>query len=223
MNFKVKILAIKSLSEIPGYWTDDDYIALLDEFDYHDAKSATHEELPELLEMAITDFEPRDAARILLTHKLSDQLTRGQIDNLSHDMIDDDETKEYPDIGMHYPLFSINQMLHDAYHGIFRNSKATQLDFELTPLDEEPVEVNNEIVLKALQNGISDKCLIIRLFDEQIEGKVPFGDAEKIIWELHDLGNNAYSLITSDNWLNREDLVDNEFESTVLIFEEKHA
>jgi hypothetical protein len=40
---------------------------------------ALKENLSELLSMAITDFEPNEAAAIVLDYKLSDSLNEGQI------------------------------------------------------------------------------------------------------------------------------------------------
>ena len=75
MNFTLKIKDIKSINEITGYWTSDDYINLLEDFDFLDAKNSNPSELRELLEMVIHDFEPHESAEILLRYKLQDKLT----------------------------------------------------------------------------------------------------------------------------------------------------
>jgi hypothetical protein len=46
--------------------------------------------------MAITDFEPNEAA-IVLDYKLSDSLNEGQIQQISNDMLIDKISEEYPD------------------------------------------------------------------------------------------------------------------------------
>lgn len=53
--------------------------------------------------MAISDFEPHEATELVLGYKLSDYLTKGQIKNLSLDMIDDNVAEDYSDIALHYP------------------------------------------------------------------------------------------------------------------------
>jgi hypothetical protein len=39
--------------------------------------------LPELLEMAISDYEPNEAAEIVLAYKLGEELNEGQIEQIS--------------------------------------------------------------------------------------------------------------------------------------------
>jgi hypothetical protein len=222
MNIQVKILSLKSIFEIPGYWTDADLVNLLDAFGFPDAQNASPAELPELLELAISDFEPDDAAKIVLEYKLTDKLSTGKIGNMSHEMMEDDESDESSDISLHYPLFNINQLLHDAYNGVFPRSKASKIEVELVPVGDDKVEINKEILLKAIAKGLSDRNLIVRLFEDQLKGEAKFNDADNIIWEMTDLGQNQYSFITSDNWISREDIVDGEFETTVKLYQEPH-
>src|SRR5690606_24531077 len=107
------------------YWTPQDYIQLLEKFNFPDAASASPDSLAELLAMAITDFEPNEAAAIMLEYKLSEQLNEGQIQQISNDMLLDKISEEYPDITLHAPLFHINQLLYKAFNGKFPNAKAT--------------------------------------------------------------------------------------------------
>jgi len=130
-------------------------------------------------------------------------------------MVDDNESEEYPDISLHYPLFNINQLLYKSYNGIFPNSKATRIEFEFNLVGGGGMEVTKEIVLKSISKGLSDTTLILRLFEEQINGEEPFPEAEKIIWELHELGMNRYTLITSDYWISDEDFIDYVYSGTI--------
>lgn len=220
MNIQVKINSIKSLSEIAGYWTDKDLVNLLERFGYDDAGSASPAELPELLDMAIADFEPDDAAKIVLEYKLAGKLSPGQIQNMSHEMMDDNESEEYPDISLHYPLFNITQLLHDAYNGVFPKSKASKIEVELIPSGSGKIAISKEVVLKAMQKGLSNRNLIVRLFEDQLQGKAKFSDAEHIVWDLTELGENRYVFITSDYWISREDIVEGEYTTVVKVFED---
>ncbi|MFZ1456322.1 MAG: hypothetical protein WAT46_09805, partial [Saprospiraceae bacterium] len=112
MKIQVKILNIKTVNELPGYWTNEDFIQLLDKMDLPDADKVKPEELRELLYMAITDFEPSEAAEIILTYKLGDQLTAGQIQDISHEMKDEKRAETYANPSFHYDLFNINQLLY---------------------------------------------------------------------------------------------------------------
>ena len=221
MNFTLKINDVNTINEIKGYWTNDDYISLLEEFNFSDAKNSNPSELSELLEMAINDFEPHESAEILLRYKLKEELSDGQIRNLSHEMAEDNETEEYPDIVLHYPLFNINQLLYKAYNGIFPNAKATKIEIELSFKEDENIEVTKEVVLKAVSKGLSDKSLILRLFENKLNGKEHFHDTEKLIWELNNNGQNKYTIITSDSWINDEDIIEYEFSGAIKMFDDE--
>ncbi|MCF7921996.1 MAG: hypothetical protein K9M55_04775 [Candidatus Marinimicrobia bacterium] len=221
MNFTMKIQNIRSINSIEGYWSQADYIQLLEAFDYPDAKNSDPAEFPELLEMAMNDYEPHESAEILLRYKLGDQLSSGQIRNLSHEMAEDDEAEDNPDMGLHYTLFNINQLLHRAYHGIFPNTKATIIDVELSIKSAgDEIDVSKEFALKAISQGLSSKSPLKRLFEPQLSGKAPFEDAEKIVWEIHHQGQNAYTIITSDYWINEEDIMEYEISGSIKEFED---
>ena len=221
MKFTLKVNEVKSIGEIPGYWTNDDYINILEELDFSDARSSDPSELRALLEMAISDFEPHESAEILLRYKLRKELNDGQIRNLSHELADDNEAEGNPDIALHYALFNINQLLYTAFNGIFPNAKATKIEFELGFKDDPETTVTKELALKAICRGLSDKSPIIRLFENQLNGKEPFTDAEQIVWELHDYGSNKYALITSDYWINKEDFKEREISDSIKRYEDR--
>ena len=221
MRYSVKINNVKTVDELEGSWTNADYIELLSRFDYADAKKLKPNELKEYLFMAISDFEPTDAAAIILNYKLSDLLAEGQTENLSHEMMREKVSENYSDITIHKELFNINQLLYKAYNGQFPATKATVVEFEMKEEPDEETEVSKELVLKALCAGLSDKNLIKRLFKDQLEGNVPFEAAEGIVWELQNKGKFQHSLTTSEKWLTKEDIKDLEFESMVTMFTEK--
>lgn len=217
MTYHLIINSVKTQEELPGYWTNEDYIELLDRFGFPDAKNSKPEELKELLFMAISDFEAPEAAAILLDYKLSEHLNENQIDQMSHDMLLDKISEEYSDISLHHELFNINQLLHQAYNGTFPNAKATIVEFEISPNNE----INKEIVLKALAQTLANNNVIRRLYTEQLEGKQAFDEAEDIIWKLENSKDNQYQLITSEYWISRDEFKDAEFDATITLFEEE--
>ena len=119
MKYAIKIHKISTVNTLPDAWNISDYKELLEKFGFADAQGNDSEELQDLLFMAITDYEPNEAAAIVLTHKLSEHLTEGQIEQLSHEMLLDKISEEYPEIGLHKDLFSVNQLLYKAYNGKF--------------------------------------------------------------------------------------------------------
>ena len=212
MNYKVQINTIESLDEIANYWTENDYRQLLELFDFPDSKSIKSENLLEMLQMAITDFEPADAARVLLQYKLSEELSEGQMDQMSHDMLLDKISEEYPNISLHHILYNINQMLFKAFNGTFPNTKATLLDFTIS--NDANTPLTKAAILRLLHNGLSPNNLLVRMFETQLTTNVDFPDAENIIWELRTKDNSNFQLVTSEYWLSREDVVSGEFDGS---------
>jgi hypothetical protein len=214
MKVNIEIKSIYAIDEIPNYWTKEDYIALLDAFGFEDGKLLNPESLFEMLQMAISDFEPTEAAKIILTYKLSDDLNAGQIDQISNDMLIDKVCEEYPEIHLHKHLFSINQLLYKAYNGTFPNAKASLIKFSVS--DNEAETLSKSDVLKAFNNGLNESNLIRRLFDEPMTTEAEFPDAENIVWELNTSDNVNFELITSEYWMDRESFIDTSFEGEIL-------
>lgn len=213
MKFNIVINSADTVEEIPGYWTTADYVTLLEKFNYPDAGNADTATLEELLLMAITDFEPNEAAAIILEYKLADKLGEGQLQQISNDMLLDKISEEYPDISLHATLFHINQLLFKAFNGKFPNTKATLIDFSVKPVDSgEETEFTKENMLHLLDKGLSGSNLIKRLFGEQMAGSKPFPEAENILWELKATGSQHYTILTSNYWLSKDDIVAGEFE-----------
>ncbi|WP_320815313.1 hypothetical protein [Flavobacterium sp.] len=220
MNYKVTINNITTLEDIENYWTNVDFVNLLEKFDFPDANTIKPENLQEMLFMAIQDFEPNEAANVVLTYKLSEVLNEGQIDQVSNDMLLDKVSEEYPDITLHSILYSINQLLFKAYNGKFLNTKASKLSLDIVPTSETDLEMNKEIALKLLTNGLTERSLIKRLFAEQLASDEVFEEANGIVWYLNNMEGNSYELITSEYWLDREDIAASEFEGKYEVIEE---
>ncbi|OCB76639.1 hypothetical protein [Flavobacterium crassostreae] len=221
MNYQITIKRIDTVNEIEGYWTTQDYIALCERFNFPDAATAEPENLPELLQMAISDYEPHEAAAIVLDYKLGAELSQGQIEQIAHNMLIDKVCEEYPEIQMQGRLFHANQLLFKAYNGKFPNAKASIVHFSMAPTQGEAKELTAENVLKLLNKGLSDRNLIKRLFEDQMTQNIPFPNAAAIIWELRTTDAVNFSLITSENWINNEDVILSEFESVLEQIEQE--
>lgn len=217
MNYHMVINSVKTVEEFTDAWSNVDYIELLDRFGFPDGEKSKPEDLEELLFMAISDFEGPEAAAILLDYKLSEHLTEGQIEQMSHDMILDKISEEYSDISLHHDLFNINQLLFKAYNGTFPSAKATIVEFEITPNQD----VSKEVVLKILDKTLANNNIIKRLYADQLEGKEAFDEADDIVWELKNIGGNSYIMTTSEYWISRDEFKDAEFDATIAIFEEE--
>ena len=214
MNFNVRINSVKSVEELDGSWSNEDFTELLKRFDYEDSEKLKPGELKEYLFMAIGDFEPSEAAAILLDYRLSEVLSEGQIGNLSHEMLREKISENYSDIYIHKFFFEINQLLYSAYNGKFPLTKANLVDFEMK--NDEETELTKELALKALSKGLSTKSLINRLFSEQLESDNSFPEAEGIIWDLQKKGNFQYTMTASEKWFSKDDFEKTEYECTII-------
>jgi hypothetical protein len=215
MKCSVKVIDIKTIKEIDDVWSNQNYVELLERLDFPDAKNVSTEELQEMLFMAITDYDPEDAAEILLKYMFSNKLTEGQIHNLSHEMVEDSVIEEFADISLHFPLFNINRLLYKAFNGTFPNTKASQIVMELNFPSNQKVKITKEIVLKAICTGLNDQNLIKRIYGDHISGKVEFVEAEHIIWIIKFLDDGNILITTSDYWINEEDFISSEFEGNI--------
>jgi hypothetical protein len=220
MKYLVKIYDVKSTDELEGAWSNDDFKELLVRFEFPDADQIKTAELKEYLFMAISDFEPNEAAAILLDYKLSEKLTEGQINNLSHEMLRVKVAENYTEIDLHHDLFNINQLLYKAYNGKFPQTRASIVQFEIKGENIDPAEITKETVLKALSFGLSENNLINRLLSDQLEGRTAFPEADGIVWNLQNKENNVYSITISEKWLTKNDFTNLEYECTVEPFED---
>ncbi len=222
MQFHVKISDVKSVDELPDAWSLRDYKELMSRFEVPDTETVKDAEVKDFLFMAINEFEPREAAAIVLDYKLSDYLSEGQIDNISLEMLSEKMAEKYTEIDLHKPLFEVNQLLYKAYNGKFPHIQINVIDLELTTNEDQP-EINKEVVLKAFSQGLSENNLLHRLFGDQLEGKVAFPEADGIIWELKEKGNDQYEVLTSEKWLTKDEVVNAEFDATIAMYDENAA
>jgi hypothetical protein len=169
--------------------------------------------------MAIADKEPSEAAAIVLDYKLSAHLNEGQIDSLSYEMLVDKISEEYPKIHLHKELFNVNQLLYKAFNGKFPNTKATIVDFEITPLLNTNKEITKEIVLKCFAKNLDSHNIILRLFGKQLNGGEAFEEADDIIWDLQQ-NETSCRLITSEYFMSSEEFLQPEMNCKIDFFTE---
>ncbi|MFO7862607.1 MAG: hypothetical protein R6U85_01275 [Salinivirgaceae bacterium] len=222
MKFHVNIHDIRSIDELNEAWKIADYRELMTHFEVPDPETVKDHEVKDFLYMAINEFEPEEAATIVLNYKLSDQLNEGQIDNLSNEMLREKMPEKYSEIDFHKPLFEVNQLLYKAYNGKFPHIQINVIDLEMKPADRE-TKISKELVLKALAHGLNENNLLWRLFGDQLEGKVAFPEADGILWKLNEKGNQQYEVIISEKWLTKDEVENTEYECTVALYDENEA
>jgi hypothetical protein len=207
-TFTVERLSFQHLSELPNAWKSTDYLALLNQLSYDNPEAIAPAELADMTKMALTDLEPAEAAEAVLTYTAAEELTKGQIDQLAHQMQTEKLWEENPNFALHQKFFNATQLLYDAYNGKFPHPQAVEFKVKITAaspadlaaLDHEPAAT----LLRLLAPGLSDRALLHRLFSDQVAGG-EFPEAASILWQFTPSEKTAdsvvYDIISSDYWL----------------------
>jgi len=197
-QFKVERLNFKAIQELPNAWSEQDYSNLLEIMDYGDTSELAPEELREMCLMSLTDNEPEDAAKIVLEYVFKDKLNKGQIQNLSNEMLDEKIWEEYADLSLHEAFFNVNQLLYTAYNGKFPQPDAVKFQVKVTSVPKDGLTIFENFpeapLIRLLVAGIPENTLIFRLFEEQVDGE-EFIDAKDIIWQLKSEKNSDHEII----------------------------
>lgn len=205
--FKVEQLDFKIIKELPDSWNIKDYINLLEIMDYGNTDELAAGEFKEMCLMSLTDNEPEDAAKIVLEYIFKERLNKGQIENLSNEMVDEKIWEEYADLSFHEDFFKTNQLLFEAYNGKFPKPEAVNFKIKVSTKSTEELSVfekNPESsLIRLLVKGMPENTLIRRLYNEQLSGGI-FNEAKDIIWQLEkiqvDTNTILFSVISSQYW-----------------------
>lgn len=207
-SFKVQVTRFDIIRALPDAWANEDYLQLLDVMEYGNVAEIDPAELKDMCMMAITDFEPDEAAKILLEYVLKDKLNKGQIENLSHEMIDEKMWEEYADLETHEKFFNVHQLLYDSFEGTFPRPEAVQINLAINAKKVDHLTLfSTDVEVKLLQvlvQGMSENTLINRLFDDSLASG-EFKEAEHIIWQINKkeiTGTEiTFEVISSPYWM----------------------
>ena len=206
--FTVERLSFQHLAALPNAWQNEDYLALLTQLDYDSPEAIAPAELKEMTQLALTDLEPAEAAETVLGYLAGEALTKGQTDQLAHQMQTEKLWEENPNFALHQKFFNATQLLYDAYNGKFPHPQAVEFKVKITAaspadlalLDHEPAAT----LLRLLAPGLSDRALLHRLFSDQLAGG-EFAEANDILWQFTPSEKTdtsvVYDIISSDYWL----------------------
>ncbi len=207
LHFTVEPIKFENMQELPKAWNDQHYRALLDIMEYGDTSDLSPQELKEMCLLSLSDNDPEDAAKLLLEYLFKDRLNAGQIENLSHEMMDEKMWEEYAVISMHEEFFNITQLLYQAYNGKFPHPEAVRFKVSITPKEKHGNSIFEQdteaSLIRILVNGMPENTLINRLFSKQIETG-EFADAKDIIWqykkEVAEANALVFEIISSEYW-----------------------
>lgn len=207
-TFTVERLSFQHLTALPNAWQNTDYLALLTQLDYDSPEAIAPAELKEMCQLALTDLEPAEAAETVLGYLVADQLTKGQTEQLAHQMQTEKLWEENPKLELHQHFFNATQLLYDAYNGKFPHPQAVEFKVKITAATPADLALlahdTPTALLRLLAPGLSDRALLHRLFSDQLAGGA-FPEAAAILWQLTPSEQTAtsvvYDLISSDYWL----------------------
>ncbi|BAO56630.1 hypothetical protein [Nonlabens marinus] len=219
MKYHISIEDIDSVYQIEDKWKHEDYINLLELVEFGDPGDATDQDLKELLYLALSEYEPQEAAEIVLRYTFNDELNDGQYEQVSNDMLKENVAEKHSDISLHSRLFDVNELLYKAYNGKFPHAKASVIQFTATPSHETGHQLDKADALRLLSPGIEPHAILQRLFKDQIDGIEDFEEAKDIAWYFRKTGDHSYELITSDYWINSEDVIKIEFDAALELDE----
>ncbi|MGB5462156.1 MAG: hypothetical protein WBM92_02220 [Aureibaculum sp.] len=206
-TFNIELLKFSTIYELPNGWNSLNYKELLEAMDYGDASDLAENELKEMCLMSLSDNEPEEAAKIVLEYVFKDRFNAGQINNLSHEMLDESMWEEYADLAEHEEFFNVHQLLYQAYNGKFPYPEAVQFKIQITTKNKENLEIFDEnsepLIIRLLAQGMPENTIINRLFSENLKGG-QFKEAKDIIWQLKKEKSTensiVFEIVSSEYW-----------------------
>ena len=207
-TFTVDFKDTQALTEIPGDWTQPDYEHILRETEFGDFSGLNPTEIEEMALMSLADLDKNEAAELLMKYVFDDEaLSKGQIQNASHEADTEKLWEEYPEPDKHRCFFRVGSLLYRAYNGGFPKPDARQVEVLVTPKKGGKALLENPtpaFVARLLAGGMDDHALLHRLYDDELKSE-HFPAAENIIWEVKSTpdgaGGNSLVVLSSDYWL----------------------
>ncbi len=221
-KYKVQVLELNDIHEMPNGWTNEKYLELLKFLDAENPESIPTDELRDMAAMALIDFEPEEAAEKVLEFRFGEEFNAGQRENIAVDARRLALWERYPDVKFHEEMFNVGYILNLAFPMKFREPGVAQIKLLVSALNhdsgEELKNPDSAFIARLLANGMDEHNTIFRLYQDNVQGE-SFTDATDIIWRYDAEGydekqhTNTILLYTSWNWVDELKGVE-EFECT---------
>lgn len=221
-KYKVQILEMKDINQMPEGWTNEQYVELMKFLDVENPEAIPTDELRDTAGMALIDFEPEEAAEKLLEFRFGDQFNAGQRENIAVDARRLKLWERYPDVAFHQEMFNVCYLLNVAFPMKFQEPDVACIKLEIKGLNPDSSEMlknpDSGFVARILADGMNEHSTLNRLYDAYIKGE-EFPDADDIIWrfDLSDFHETEHTrrivVYTSWNWVEDMKGVE-EFDST---------
>jgi hypothetical protein len=212
-KYKVEILELKEVHDIPGAWGPEQFRALLGHLEYEGVDEIPEEELKDMACLALSDFDKEEAVEKVLECRIGDKLNSGQRKNLGNEMQEDPLWTEYSDLSLHEELFNVGCMLFWTFPRNFPSPDIARLKLKISALTNESRENLKDpkapFLCRLLKDGMDQYTIMYRLFDENLDGNL-FPEADHILWSYNVTETTegpasvSVTIYTSWNWV--EDL-----------------
>ncbi len=216
--FNLEILSFQKMSEIENAWMATDYISLLAKMGFGEDElgGLTEPELKEMCLMSLNDLEHHESANLVLTHVIKDEMSEGQIDQISHHMIENKLWEEHATPAFHMGLFNAYGLLRQAYNGIFAEPTGVKFTVKITAHEADAFEIFEQslhaVIVRLVSNGLTESAILNRLFEEQMNG-VSFPSAQNILWILKECSQTdterQYEITSSYFWFGELENIQN--------------
>ena len=218
--FDVSVTSLKTINDMPGSWQESDYRALLRELEIDGVDDLSGSDLFDVLLMALQDLGEEQAGERVLAYKLQQRVSHGVRENIVQDLLEGGRAwEENSNLFLHADIFAACVLLYAAFPRLYPKPDMMRLDLHLwasgstgKSLLAEPPEA--AFVTRLLADGMSEKSILERLFDEQLAGK-DFPEAEGIVWQAEfgehsaDGSEATLTVYSSRHWLQAMAEVDN--------------
>jgi len=218
--FDVSVKVLKKIHDLPGSWSEQDYRKLLHELEIDGIGDLAGSDLYDVLLMALQDLEAEQAGERVLAYRLGKRVSRGVCENIVQDLLEGQRAwEDNANLYLHADIFAACVLLYAAFPGAYPQPDMMRLDLHLwaagsagKALLAEPPEA--AFVARVLADGMSEKSILERLFDEQLAGR-KFPEAEGIVWQSEfversaDGGDALLTVYSSRHWLQAMAEVDN--------------
>jgi len=185
-TFRLEVLGFSILEEIEGSWTEADFKQLSASLELDDLTGLNAAEQREMCLLGLGDLKPAAAAELLLQLRLGDSLSKGQIQNASHEMLDEKLWEEYADMPLHERFFHVGSLLYQAFPQSVPKPDAVEVRVKVSAADPAGVRLlgaplHESMLVRLLADGMPDSAPLNRMFGDSVGGK-PFPEAESIVW-----------------------------------------
>lgn len=211
-HYRVEVLQIKEVHELPGAWTSDRLKAFLAHLDYDDWDSIPENELKEMASLALSDMSPEEATLSLLEFRLGDRLSKGMRQSLIDDFRGSSSRvwEQFSEIALHEELFNVACMLHWSFPRKFSEPDAVQVDLRITAhnpkAESNLAEPSAAFLARILNDGMDDHNTIHRLYEDNLASD-SFAEAKDILWIISNgdfdpnTHSNTFTIHSSWCWL----------------------